>query len=932
MALFGRNDLVQAQQQTAQAQQQPAADSGSPDQLQEVVVSGLRYSVERSLDIKKQAVGTIDVVTAESIGKLPDKNVADALQRLPGVDISSASGNEGAFDEADRVSMRGTSPSLTQTTINGHYVATGDWFILDQTGTVGRSVSYTLLPAELVKEVRVYKSQEASLLEGGTSGSVDIITRKPLDFHKSITLQASVGAVYATNPGTKDPQFSFLGNWINGDHTFGVMAQLFSETRHLRRDGQEILGYSTISPTLNNPNTSAGQPPTIPNPIVTAFPQTANAAYPTLIGATLFQQKRVRNGGLIDAEWQPNDSLVVDFNGFASKLQADNLNDNYLLWGSQFIGGENQVPSSVTVQNGTVVAGAWAPVAGNTYTIYDQISRPGASSDTYYGTLSGTWKPSGSLTLYGELGDATGDGRSPHQDVSETTPAVGTGAFYRMNGTVTAVSWGTPGFNQTTPTPNGVPVAFSFIFGDQNVDVVDAERWAKIDATYAMSAGVLTDLKAGVRFSDHDRHSWGVIGQGVLPNAGSTTYPTGFSNYPSDFGNGIGSGFPQEIWYWSASQLAAYDNQFANRDPVSRHDWTAEFGVHEKVTSAYVQADFAGDHWSANAGVRFARTQDTVAVNTGVPVDQNGVPANPAAITTSLFGAYVVNTIPNNYNNVLPSANFKYNLTQNLIGRFDVSETMTRPDYSSLAGSITATVLPTGPGVCCGSASGGNPNLKPTKSTNVDAGIEWYFAPKSLLAAEVYYMALRDYVAFNTFQTTIFTQNQANPAGFQGLYTVTAPQNANARVQGLELSYTQSFFQYWGVEANYTYADGKQTSNIPAPNSSNIAAAATDQMVGTSKSTANAILFFENRGFSARVAYTYRSSFFDGLDRASAFFQNGVGSLAASIDYQINDSLEVSLDGLNLNNPEYKYFASATQPRSFYRNGSQYYLNLRFQF
>src|SRR6185437_9317197 len=154
MALFGGNDLAQAQQAT-QTEQQPASQSSSQDQLQEVVVSGIRYSVEKSLQLKKQAVGTVDVITAESIGKLPDKNVADALQRLPGVNVSSASGTEGAFDEADRVSMRGTSPSLTQTLINGHFVATGDWFVLDQTGTVGRSVSYTLLPSEIVGRVEV---------------------------------------------------------------------------------------------------------------------------------------------------------------------------------------------------------------------------------------------------------------------------------------------------------------------------------------------------------------------------------------------------------------------------------------------------------------------------------------------------------------------------------------------------------------------------------------------------------------------------------------------------------------------------------------------------------------------------------------------------------------------------------------------------------
>ena len=104
-------------------------------------------------------------------------------------------------------------------------------------------------------------------------------------------------------------------------------------------------------------------------------------------------------------------------------------------------------------------------------------------------------------------------------------------------------------------------------------------------------------------------------------------------------------------------------------------------------------------------------------------------------------------------------------------------------------------------------------------------------------------------------------------------------------------------------------------------------------MVGTSKDTGNLILYFEDKGFSARVAYTYRSAFFDGLDRSTAISQQGVGTLAASVDYQINRNFEISLDGLNLNNPEYKYYALGTyQPRSFYVNGAQYYLNLRFKF
>src|SRR5215469_898308 len=606
IALFGGN-------LPARAQQQPTAtDDSKQDTLQEVVVTGIRYSVEKSLQIKRQSTDSVDVITAESIGKLPDKNVADALQRLPGIDISSASGTEGAFDEADRVSMRGTSPSLTQTLINGHYVATGDWFVLDQTGTVGRSVSYTLLPAEIVKQVNVYKSSEASLLEGGTAGTVDIITRKPFDFQPGLTLNASVGAVYATSPESKDPQFSALGNWLSDDRTYGVMVQVFSETRHLRRDGQEMLGYNTIT-AANNPA------------IVAADPALNGVQYPQFIGSTLFQQKRVRNGGLIDAAWQPNDQLTVDFNGFASRLQADNLNDNYLLWLNHIIPASDQVPSSYTVQNNTLTSATWAPVAGAAYSVYDQISRPDDTSATYYGVLSGTYKATSALSLYGELGDSTGDGKTPYQDVSETNPAIGTGAYYQLNGTTTAASWGTPGVNYSTPTPGGVPVAFGWIFGDQNIDVVDSERWAKIDGTFVMNDSMFTDFKFGARYSDHDRHSWGVIGQGPLPDAqNNLNYPQGYSNYPSNFGQQIGIGFPTEIWYWTPAQLSAYDSFGVNRDPIKRADWTADYGVHEKDSALYFQADFSGDQWSGNAGVRLVRTKESVAVTEGAAANAPG--------------------------------------------------------------------------------------------------------------------------------------------------------------------------------------------------------------------------------------------------------------------------------------------------------------------
>src|SRR6202451_13615 len=212
-----------------------AAAATDTSGLDEIVVVGIRKSVELSIEAKRDAIGVTEVVTAEDIGTMSDKNVADSLARLPGITTSAAGANEGGFDENDRVSMRGTNPSLTQTLINGHNIAAGDWFVLDQVQTVGRSVSFTLLPSEIVSKVVVEKSSSASLVEGGVAGSVDIITRKPLDFAKPFTLEASVGAVYADLPSKTEPQVSGLGAFKNDAGNFGVMVQLFSEKRHLRR-------------------------------------------------------------------------------------------------------------------------------------------------------------------------------------------------------------------------------------------------------------------------------------------------------------------------------------------------------------------------------------------------------------------------------------------------------------------------------------------------------------------------------------------------------------------------------------------------------------------------------------------------------------------------------------------------------------------------
>jgi iron complex outermembrane recepter protein len=888
--------------------------------LQEIVVTGIRQSVEVSLATKRGAIQFTEVATAEDIGKMPDKNVADTLARLPGVTTSAAGANEGGFDENDRVSMRGTNPSLTQTLVNGHNIAAGDWFVLDQVQQVGRSVSYTLLPSEIVSKVVVEKSSSASLVEGGVAGSVDIITRKPLDFTKEFTLEASLGAVYANLPSKTDGQYSVLGNFKNDAGNFGIMLQLFSETRHLRRDGVEILGYDTITPGST---------------VALAHPDLSGVQYPTEIGAAFFTQERQRNGGMADIEFKPTDDLTLDLSGFSSKLTASNYNRNYLLWSTHFVNfGAGQGPDpGYTVQNNTLTSANFSAVPGTFYGVYDQISRPDEVATANFVNLDATWHATTALSFLGQVGYSWGDGKTPTQDVSETQPGLGSGAGYQLNGLGSAPNFNLGNTVNTTPTPGGVPVTFGWIFGAEDIDVRDTEKWAKIDSTYQIDNSAWKDLKFGVRYDAHNRTSPTGVAQGPLaPGMDPANYPQGFQNYPSNFDT-FGGNIPTGIWYWTPAQLAAYNNpNNVNRDPITREYYQYLFAVYEKDTAAYIQADFKGDNWAGNIGVRYVRTQEDALSYTQVDA------STPGATLTSAFGPFAPLEGRRNYNDVLPSANLKIDVTHDLVARFAAGETMTRADYSALAGFTNLTppgaqcptgVTPTPGGCGVGSGSGGNPDLKPIRSTNFDAGLEWYFAKGSLLSATAYYMDLRNYISYGSEIKNYVTYSSQFPNGQEVPYNLTVPINAKGRVDGMELAYQQAFTDNIGFIGNYTYADGKQTSNITP---SATGGPGDDRLVGTSKNTYNATVYFENKMFNARVAYTYRSAFYSGLDRSTAFTQDSIGTLSASLGYTMNDHFSITLDGMNLNDPILKYYAlNTTQPRAFYKNGSQYYLNFRFK-
>ncbi len=896
----------------AQAQQAAAQPAGPQDEPQAVIVTGIRAALQQSLAVKRNAAANVEVITAEDVGKMPDKNVADSLQRLPGVNISSSAAGSGGFDENDRVSLRGTAPSLTQTTINGHAVSSGDWFVLDQVGgAVGRTTSYSLLPSEIVGQVIVRKAPTADMIEGGAAGSVDVITRHPLDFKEQLSLEGSVQAVYSTLAEKTDPQFSGLINWKNAANTFGVMVQGFSEKRSLRRDGQELLQYTQIAPT---------------SALAQARPDLANVWYPRLIGSSLFTQERHRKGGLVAAQIKPSRDFSMEATYFNSKLEASNYNRNYMtdMNGSGAIGG-NVVPDSYTVRNGTLTSVNYSnkgtAAAPLRYGIVDDIVREGAYAKSEFLDLQGKWRVNDKLTLSGLVGKTRGTGATPSQGVYEGD-INNSGVSYQLNGLGSPATVKFPSID----TSQFTGTILDWVFGYSPATTSDEETYGQIDAAFRLDNDTFREIKFGLRGTDHERSNF-AISQGpnwanTVPGSASTNPAWNGNTYPGDFAADLGGDFPRNVWELDPAILQAWGNEHSNRSP-ERIYYPDMFNLKEKTKAAYVATEMEGEGWSGNLGVRVVRTEGE---SNGYQILPNQLPGGN--LPAFPWGGFVQQTrIENNHTEILPSLNLRFDVKSDLVARFGASRTMTRPDFGALGGTVSLTdETHTG--------NGGNAALKPTLSNNLDATLQWYFAPRALASVGLFYMDLHNYVGYGSSTGTFIDSRASQQSGQPtfATYTITSPINVDASVKGLELALQMPLGAGFGVDGNVTLSDSKQDfGSCPATQTSTSSEPC--DMLGASKTTANVGAYYENDRFNVRIGYAWRSSYLAAQDRGTPLYQDSVGQLSASLNWNITKNVVLTVSGQNMNEPILKnYVYNKDQPARFYANGAQYYAGLRFKY
>lgn len=867
-------------QETGQATDEPGT-------VEELVITGVRASLRESLETKREADSIVDVLTAEDVGKFPDKNVAEALQRVPGVSINRE------FGEGERVSVRGLAPNLTRTLLNGHGVATADWFILEQQNAT-RSFNFLMLPSEIIGQTIVYKSPTAALEEGGVGGTVDVITRKPLDL-EPISAFASAQGAYTELSDKWDPQLSGLLSWRNQDRTFGLLVAGVYQKREIRRDAVEVLGYFD-----NDPG---------PNELLV----------PSLIGSALFEQERVRKGGNFTAQWRPNDRFELSLNGLYSKFDADNFNQNFLAWGSNALGGGGTL-TNATVEDGTVVAGTIRSTPTGRGVVYDAIDRI-AFAETRDISLEGRFRPAPGWELNLEVGYTKASGDTEAQPFVEfAAPA----AFnFDLRGRTPQVTYS--GVNPTRPE--------DFIFDFASLHQVtndDNEFYAYFDGERELAFGPLTAVKFGGKYTDHERQTdfqATTYGGFFVPLeaagcGGARCTATSFAGplTPSDFAEDFASaGTLRSFFQVDRDKLE--DIFFGQPESVRARVplYSEIFGVEEKALAGYVMGEFEGDDWRGNVGVRVVKTEQT---STGYATSLS---VNDPGRVSNAFGDFRLVSVDREYTDVLPSANFTFELTPDVQMRFSAARVIARPDYTDIAPRVTLNA-----GALSG--AGGDPNIDPFRANQFDLSLEWYPTQEALLAGTLYYKDIGSFITDRPVSQVFGIETQtpdlsrctfaggANPNLYNCQFVINQRTNGGGgRVQGIELSGQAPIWNGFGIIANYTYSDAEANSGDPIP--------------GNSKHSSNITGYFENERLSARLAYSYRSKFFLTFDRATQVNQDGLKSLDASVSYNLTDQIALTFDAQNLTDEEIdQYAGSKVRPRAVLDNGRIFFVGARFRY
>ncbi|MEN2710543.1 TonB-dependent receptor [Sphingomonas sp. NPDC092331] len=863
------------------------SDAAQPADDHEIVVTGFRASLAQSIEAKRKADAIIDSVSSEDVGKFPNTNVAEALTLVPGVTVDRA------FGQGEKVSILGTDPALNRTLLNGQTVASADWFILDNPG---RTFNYALLAPQLVNRVDVYKSPEPRIDEGSIGGTVNVVTRKPLEL-KPFVVAGSLGYLYNDRSKKGDVQGAALVSWHNESKTFGILASFQRAKDRLRRDGLESYGTITADfwagkndagPTNSSllPTNNGTVPAACTGTCATTLTANPKAKFPNAFGTSYFAQDRERLTYSATAQWKPVDQLTITADWLRIDATYDNLNQSMYAFPGNVWNSATGL-NSLTVENGIVKKASFT----NALSVLDAQYRVAEMhSQTFHGQIG--WDDvHWDLNVEGGISDA--DGGTKKQVFLEFLNK----ANYTVDISGAPDRPGTISYGSNVL---GNPAAFvtDAGWGGNLVDkpTTDKERYAQADLGLKFD-GVLKRIQIGYKYRQHEtgQEYEGATLANIVAAASKFNTRTVAGNYLSGF-NGINDQMAGRFIIDGNSMVSQVENgsllppgtSLPKPSKFAASEFTAgNWDIKEKIHAFYAQANFDAGGFRGNFGVRYVHTSTNSA----------GYVCKPGA-TCNVQTDWVWQTTKSSYDNVLPSVNIIADVKKDLVFRFAAAQVIARPNYADETNYfwLSDQILTGG---------GGNPDLKPYKSNNFNASLEWYLAPRAILSGEVFYKDISNYILTQTAPEQHYNTAQ----GMVTTYQIARPFNAgSAEVKGFAIAYQQSLPFGLGILANYTYSDGSANNGADLPYNS--------------RHQASLSPFFESGPVALRATYTWRSKYFTGIDRGDQMYVRGSANVDVSATYNFTKEIGLTLSGMNLTDSQYYAYANTQAlPRGVYKNG-----------
>lgn len=970
-----------AMAQQAQPAAPAAAASAADAPAERVVVKGIRRSLETTMGVKRDAQGVVDGIVAEDIGKFPDTNLAESLQRISGVSIDRS------YGEGSKITVRGAGPDHNLILLNGRQMPGAT--IEQTTASNSRAFDFANLASESVSALEVFKTGRAASPSGGIGAVVNIKTARPLE---NPGLQASVGlkGVFDQSAGrlpesmkgsAVTPEVSGIYSNTFADGKFGVAISGSYQKRELGFNQAEVPnGWRPFAGDENNWGTIP-QPGTPGSENITNRPKASDIySVPQNIMYSVNSVKRERTNGQLTLQYAPVKELTATLDYTYSQNKLQNKRHELSAW-------FNFGPSVSSWTNG--------PVSAPTF--YSETINPATSDIAMAGAQFGTknenkstgfnlaWKASDKLKLEfdGHHSTATSGADSPYGS------SAGLGAATFTRGTTSVdftkdlpvLSIVAAPLDPSTMLVTGSTFRNSYM--DSGVDQLQLKGKYKFDDGSGLDFGVgTTKVKNRTAFSNVQRDTWG----GATSAADYPDSVWKLESLNQYFSQISGSGNPAQF-----NQFYTFDFETvralaakAGGDPslyLASNNFTTDRRVTEKSQSAFLQYNMGWDFYvpmQLAVGGRYEKTDVTSTALVPTATGINWVGNNEFTVQ---FGAPGFTTLSGSYSHFLPSIDWDMDLNSQTKVRASYGETIGRPGWGAIQGGQTLNQLARLDG---GTGAQGNPALKPLKSKNLDLSAEYYYAKSSYVALGLFVKNVDNYIGVSTTQGTPFnlttpangalfkeavTQGCAesdltcirnyiftNYDGQKGVtrgpddangnktgtiagqpgdpvatFAITTPVNQRSdRIKGLELNLQHVFGDSgFGFSANYT----KVTSGLKYDNVSR-----SDQfaILGLSDS-ANLVGFYENDKFQVRVAYNWRDKFltalFDGSGLANPVYTQAYGQVDLTLGYKFDDRLSFQAEVINLNDGVQRLHGrTQEQLIAVTQTGPRYMLGARYKF